>query len=101
MRDPRPLGRGAALHRVQQAEGQPSNEQGFEHDFDENMHHWPPFSLRARAIIFSSSLSSSSFSLSDMPSKALAALAGEPLKKTRTISLNADFLATVSDRVGL
>ena len=32
-----------------------------------------------------------------MPSRALAALAGEPLKKTRTISLSADFLAT---RVG-
>ena len=38
--------------------------------------------------------SSSSLSLSDMPSSALAALAGEPLKKTRTISLSADFLAT-------
>ena len=36
-----------------------------------------------------------------MPSKALAALAGEPLKNTRTISLNADFLATVSDSTGL
>ena len=36
-----------------------------------------------------------------MPSRALAALAGEPLKKTRTISLSADFLATVSDTTGL
>ena len=32
-----------------------------------------------------------------MPSNALAALAGDPLKKTRTISLSADFLA---DRFG-
>ena len=31
----------------------------------------------------------------------LAALAGSPLKKTRTISLSADFLATESDRTGL
>ena len=37
---------------------------------------------------------------SDMPSRALAALAGEPLKNTRTISLSADFLATVSDNTG-
>ena len=36
-----------------------------------------------------------------MPSSALAALAGEPLKKTRTISLSADFLATVSETTGL
>ena len=36
-----------------------------------------------------------------MPSSALAALAGEPLKNTRTISLSADFLATVSETTGL
>ena len=36
-----------------------------------------------------------------MPSSALAALAGEPLKKTRTISLNADFLATVLETTAL
>jgi hypothetical protein len=36
-----------------------------------------------------------------MPSRAEAALAGESLKKTRTISDSADFLATLSATAGL
>src|SRR4029453_15102616 len=101
MCDPRALRRRALFHERQQTEGDASDEERLERDSDENMHYLPPLALRARAIICSSSLSSSSFSRSDMPSKAEAALAGEPLKKTRTISLSADFFAAVSETNGL
>src|SRR2546430_1162357 len=101
MRDPRALGGGAALHQREQAQSEAGNQQRLQRDSDEDGHHLPPLAWRARAIICSSSLSSSSFSLSDMPSRALAALAGDPLKKTRTISLSADFLAADSATAGL
>src|SRR3954463_16752685 len=101
MRDPRPLGSRAALHQREQTERQAGDEQRLQGNRDQDLHHLPPFSRRARAIICSSSSSWSVSSLSDMPSNALAALAGEPLKKTRTISLSADFLAAVSDTTGL
>ena len=94
VRDPRPLRRGPGLHQLEHNQGQPRNEQRLERDGDENLHYCPPLAFRARAIISSILSSSSSLSLSDIPRSALAALAGSPLKKTRTISLNADFLAT-------
>src|SRR5437870_2805479 len=101
MRDPRALSGGAPLHQLDQSEREPGNQQRLKCDGDEDLHHLPPFALRARAIISSSSLSSSSFKRSDIPSSAEAALAGDPLKNTRTISLSADFLATASDTTGL
>src|SRR3569833_2506800 len=101
MGNPRALRGRSALHQREQAEGEVGDQQRLEGDCDQNRHYLPPLAWRARAIICSSSLSSSSLSFSDMPRSALAALAGEPLKKTRTISLSADFLATVSDTAGL
>src|SRR4051812_779991 len=101
MGDPGAFGGRAALHQLQQAERQRGNEQRLESNADEDGHQLAPFALRARAIISSSWSSSFSLSLSDIPRRALAALAGEPLKNTRTISLNADFFATVSDSTGL
>src|SRR5690242_14137783 len=101
MGDPGALRRRTLPHECEEPERQPGNDERLDRDCDENLHHLPPLAFRARAIICSSSLSSSSFRRSDIPRRALAALAGEPLKKTRTISLSADFLATLSDRVGL
>jgi hypothetical protein len=57
--------------------------------------------LRALAIIASRSSISSLLSLSDIPRRALAAPAADPLKKTRTISLSADLRAAVSGTTGL
>src|SRR5881397_1769083 len=101
MSDPGTLGRGSLSHQLEQAEGQTPDQQRLQCDGDQDRHYWSPLALRARAIICSSLSSSSSLSLPDMPSNALAALAGEPLKKTRTMSLSADFFATESDRTGL
>src|SRR5262245_47679924 len=101
MRDPRALSSRAMLHERQETERQSGDQQRLERDCDQNRHHLLLLALRARAIICSSSSISSSLSFSDIPRSALAALAGEPLKKTRTISLKADFLATVSDTTGL
>src|SRR6476469_3141607 len=99
--DPRPRGGRATLHELEQAQGQCGDEQRLECNAEKDGHQLAPLALRARAIICSSSSSSFSFSFSDMPSRALAALAGEPLKKVFTISLSADFLAAVSDTTGL
>ena len=101
VRDPRPLGRRAALHQLKQPERRSGDDQRLQRDRDQDGHYLPPLAWRARLIIACSSSSSSVSSLSDMPSSADAALAGEPLKKTRTISLSADFLAAVSDTNGL
>ena len=47
----------------EQAEREPGDEQRLQRDCDEDVHYWPPLALRARAIICSSSSSSSSFEL--------------------------------------
>src|SRR5947208_15919188 len=101
MGDPRPLGGGSVLEQREHGERRAGEQQRLQCDREQDGHLLAPFALRARAIICSSSLNSSSPSLSDMPRSALAALAAEPLKKTRTMSDKADFLATVSERTGL
>src|ERR1700739_5015660 len=77
--DPRALSSRAMLHQRKDAERQAGDQQRLERDRDQDRHHLPPLALRARAIICSSSSISSSLSFSDMPRRALAALAGEPL----------------------
>src|SRR4029079_3719783 len=101
MRDPRALRGRTALHQSKKSKRQPCDQNGLERDTEEDVHYLPPFALRARAIICSSSSSSFSSSLPDMPSSALAAFAGDPLKNVFTISLSADFFAAFSDSTGL
>src|SRR5215218_65321 len=101
MGHPGAFGRGPPLHQGKEPECRGRDKQRLQRNGNQHMHHLSPLAFRARAIMASSSSSSLVSSLSDMPSKAEAALAGDPLKKTRTISLSADFLATFSERTGL
>jgi len=86
MGDGRALGRRPRAGQSQQAERDCRHQQGLQREEKQGHGHFPlPRAWRARAIAASSSSSSLVSSSSAMPTRALAALTGDPLKKVRTI----------------
>src|SRR5215203_3839878 len=104
VRDPAAVGRGSLLHQLQKQQRAAGDQQRFHCERKKILHYFAPLpflAARAFAIIASSSSSWGVSSRSDIPSSAVAAPAGELLKKTRTTSDSADLRATESDTAGL